>query len=162
MQIKAIETKYKGYRFRSRLEAKWAVFFDAFNWKWQYEPEGYKIEYKGKIIYYLPDFWLPDLKQFVEIKGGKISANDNIKIKALAFTSNYPVILLGNIPEQNECHDGFYGFYKNEDTIKEQKLLGEDAVSYCWYDPAYNCQDKYEAAIEKARQAQFEHGANGK
>jgi hypothetical protein len=28
-EIKAIETSYKGYRFRSRLEARWAVFFDA-------------------------------------------------------------------------------------------------------------------------------------
>ena len=28
-EIKAIETYYKGYRFRSRLEARWAVFFDA-------------------------------------------------------------------------------------------------------------------------------------
>ena len=26
--IKPIETKYNGYRFRSRLEARWAVFFD--------------------------------------------------------------------------------------------------------------------------------------
>lgn len=24
-----IETEYKGYRFRSRLEARWAVFFDT-------------------------------------------------------------------------------------------------------------------------------------
>ncbi|MCB6994492.1 hypothetical protein LI177_13475 [bacterium 210820-DFI.6.37] len=28
-QLKAIQTEYKGYRFRSRLEARWAVFFDA-------------------------------------------------------------------------------------------------------------------------------------
>lgn len=28
-EIKAIDTYYKGYRFRSRLEARWAVFFDA-------------------------------------------------------------------------------------------------------------------------------------
>ena len=27
--IQVIETAYKGYRFRSRLEARWAVFFDA-------------------------------------------------------------------------------------------------------------------------------------
>lgn len=27
--VKAIDTVYKGYRFRSRLEARWAVFFDA-------------------------------------------------------------------------------------------------------------------------------------
>jgi hypothetical protein len=29
MSAKAIETHYKGYRFRSRLEARWAVFFDT-------------------------------------------------------------------------------------------------------------------------------------
>lgn len=29
MDIKPIETHYNGYRFRSRLEARWAVFFDA-------------------------------------------------------------------------------------------------------------------------------------
>lgn len=27
--IKAIETEYDGHRFRSRLEARWAVFFNA-------------------------------------------------------------------------------------------------------------------------------------
>ena len=39
--IKPIETVYKGDRFRSRLEARWAVFFDAARIKWEYEPEGY-------------------------------------------------------------------------------------------------------------------------
>ena len=28
-EIKAIQTEYNGYLFRSRLEARWAVFFDA-------------------------------------------------------------------------------------------------------------------------------------
>lgn len=41
MKLKAIETEYKGYRFRSRPEARWAVFFDACGVKWDYEPEGY-------------------------------------------------------------------------------------------------------------------------
>lgn len=52
MAIKAIETEYNGYRFRSRLEARWAVFFDALGVKYEYEPDGYETEY-GK---YLPDF----------------------------------------------------------------------------------------------------------
>jgi hypothetical protein len=52
--IKAIETSYKGYRFRSRLEARWAVFFDAAGIKWEYEPEGFDID--GTL--YLPDFRL--------------------------------------------------------------------------------------------------------
>jgi hypothetical protein len=54
--IKAIETQYKGYRFRSRLEARWAVFFDALGTKWEYEPEGFKLSDGTR---YLPDFWLP-------------------------------------------------------------------------------------------------------
>ena len=50
--IKAIETRYKGYRFRSRLEARWAVFFEALGLKWEYEPEGFHT-LEGP---YLPDF----------------------------------------------------------------------------------------------------------
>jgi hypothetical protein len=52
MHPRAIETRYKGYRFRSRLEARWAVFFDALGLKWEYEPEGFELP-SGR---YLPDF----------------------------------------------------------------------------------------------------------
>lgn len=65
MYIKAIETKYKGYRFRSRSEARWAVFFDTAKIKWEYELEGYNIN--G--TWYLPDFYLPDFRSFFEVKG---------------------------------------------------------------------------------------------
>lgn len=51
--MKAIETSYRGYRFRSRLEARWAVFFDALNLSWEYEPEGFDLGF-GEL--YLPDF----------------------------------------------------------------------------------------------------------
>lgn len=67
MTILAIETKYKGYRFRSRLEARWAVFFDALGVKWEYEKEGYDL---GEAGWYLPDFWLPEQQVIVEIKPG--------------------------------------------------------------------------------------------
>lgn len=36
-EIKPIQTRYKGYHFRSRLEARWAVFFDALGIAWKYE-----------------------------------------------------------------------------------------------------------------------------
>jgi hypothetical protein len=67
--IKAIETHYKGYRFRSRLEARWAVFFDAFKeLHWTYEPEGFDLD--G--LWYLPDFlvWVDgvDIKNYIEVK----------------------------------------------------------------------------------------------
>lgn len=63
--IKAIETSYRGFRFRSRLEARWAVFFDAMKWAWRYEPQGY--EFGGET--YLPDFWVPQLSGWIEVKG---------------------------------------------------------------------------------------------
>lgn len=52
-ELKAIQTEYKGYLFRSRLEARWAVFLDACGADWEYEPEGYDL---GDGLYYLPDF----------------------------------------------------------------------------------------------------------
>lgn len=63
--MQAIETVYKGYRFRSRLEARWAVFFDAIGRKWEYEPEGFALQTGHN---YLPDFWLPEDETYVEIK----------------------------------------------------------------------------------------------
>ncbi len=52
-ELKAIETRYKGYRFRSRLEARWAVFFDELKATFDYEPEGFKLPSGAT---YLPDF----------------------------------------------------------------------------------------------------------
>lgn len=43
-----IPTEYRGVRFRSRLEARWAVFMDRVDWGWQYEP----LDLDG----YIPDF----------------------------------------------------------------------------------------------------------
>lgn len=48
----AIQTRYAGCRFRSRLEARWAVFLDHLGAEWLYEPEGYSLP-SGP---YLPDF----------------------------------------------------------------------------------------------------------
>jgi len=60
-----IDTLYAGHYFRSRLEAKWAVYFDAIGVKWTYEPEGYVLPSGAK---YLPDFYFPDYKVYGEIK----------------------------------------------------------------------------------------------
>lgn len=47
---RGIPTTYRGTRFRSRIEARWAAFFDALKWPWTYEP----IDLAG----YIPDFLL--------------------------------------------------------------------------------------------------------
>ena len=68
--IAAIPTRYKGYHFRSRLEARWAVFFDALGIKWEYEVQGYDL---GKFGWYLPDFTITTpfgQKYIYEVKPG--------------------------------------------------------------------------------------------
>lgn len=64
MSIQAIETEYNGYLFRSRLEARWAVFFETLGIPWEYEVEGFQLP-NGE--WYLPDFRLHHY-QWVEIK----------------------------------------------------------------------------------------------
>jgi hypothetical protein len=49
-----LPTEYGGVTFRSRLEARWALFFDALGVIWQYEPEGFDLP-SGL---YVPDFWV--------------------------------------------------------------------------------------------------------
>lgn len=95
--MKAIETKYKGCRFRSRLEARWAVFFDALGIKWEYEPEGFELDDVG--TRYLPDFWLPGFNSdglYVEIKpeGGDFS-----KAKMFSQQSGKDMLCAAGYPE---------------------------------------------------------------
>ena len=69
--IKAIQTHYKGYKFRSRTEARWAVFFEKLGYNWKYEEEGYILD-DG--THYLPDFtiYTPDNHYYVEVKGSNV------------------------------------------------------------------------------------------
>lgn len=95
MNIQAIETIYKGYRFRSRLEARWAVFFDEAGIKYEYEPEGFILDDGTK---YLPDFYLPKEDIYVEVKPPRHNVYNELQ-KPLKFVKQgYNVLLLGNIP----------------------------------------------------------------
>lgn len=97
--MKAIETIYKNYRFRSRLEARWATFYDTLGIKYEYEKEGYDLD--G--TWYLPDFWLPEQECWVEIKGQEPTNEELQKAKLLQTKSGKPVyILAGSVGvEQN-------------------------------------------------------------
>lgn len=64
MGIRPIETRAYGHRFRSRLEARYAIFMTELGVAWQYEPEGFDLD----AGHYLPDFYLPKLKTWLEIK----------------------------------------------------------------------------------------------
>lgn len=107
MDIKPIETYYNGYRFRSRLEARWAVFFDTLGIEYRYEYEGVEKDFGyGTRVRYLPDFYFPKFELFGEVKGvdsrGEIPKRDAEKM-SLMIDFEGPcrngIVLLGNIPE---------------------------------------------------------------
>lgn len=89
--IKPIETLYHGYRFRSRLEARWAVFLDSLGVKYEYEPEGFRLP-DGSM--YLPDFRVmchasrghscEPFPLYIEVKGNMDEASAK-KIKAFSY-----------------------------------------------------------------------------
>jgi len=58
--IKSHPTEFSGVMFRSRLEARWAAFFELVGWSWQYEP----IDLNG---------WSPDFR--VEFNCGHSECN---------------------------------------------------------------------------------------
>lgn len=92
-EIKAIETHYNGYRFRSRLEARYAVLFDNLSIEYEYELEGYDL---GEAGYYLPDFWLPKENTFFEVKGIEPNIIDRKKMAMLSSLSKKKVIFSVN------------------------------------------------------------------
>lgn len=115
MDIKPIETVYNGYRFRSRLEARWAVFFDAIGVPYEYEPEGFRKDN----IYYLPDFRLKcygtrgecneeSFDLYVEVKG-EMKESDRKKINAFSYEydneKSLSILVVGNIPNVNSDED---------------------------------------------------------
>jgi hypothetical protein len=89
-----IETKYKGILFRSRLEARWALFFDKIRVPYQYEAEGYDLN--GD--WYLPDFWIPQQDYFIEIKGAEPTLEEQCKAALLAQLSGKRVFIFGPLP----------------------------------------------------------------
>lgn len=135
--MKPIETVYNGYKFRSRLEARWAVFFDALGIDYEYEPEGFETA----CGYYLPDFrvkcwgtrgaiWDKPFDLWVEVKG-KMTQEDANKIKAFArpiikhageiqWVSEIqnPILIVGNIPQKGKTDCGSsLGSYEGMDGI---------------------------------------------
>ena len=117
MTIKPIETLYRGHYFRSKAEARFAVFLDCLGIKWEYEPQGFDL---GNGLKYLPDFKIYNAEIWdenrdkcnydtyepkmldhiwVEVKGmwkddkpGELSDFDYAKIKSFVFDKSGSVI----------------------------------------------------------------------
>lgn len=99
-----LETRYKGYRFRSRLEARWAVFFDALGIKWEYEAEGFDLGPSG---WYLPDFRLMNMKIWVEVKPETASPLEKKKVYKLSALRQEYVLLIEGYPGYDEKYGAY-------------------------------------------------------
>jgi hypothetical protein len=113
MDIKPIETGYKGYRFRSRLEARWAVFFTELQIPFRYEFEGFRTS-DGS--WYLPDFWLPSHHYWIEIKAQEPNEEESRRlVDVVNGTKKRGFIFFGDVWVPNDAIDSAYAFWPGID-----------------------------------------------
>jgi hypothetical protein len=70
-RIAAIQTRYKGALFRSRLEARWAAFTDLIGWTWRYEPidlESWTVDFEFRFQCGHPECVAPRHELYAEVK----------------------------------------------------------------------------------------------
>jgi hypothetical protein len=188
MKINAIETIYDGYKFRSRLEARWAVFFKEAGIKYLYENEGYALP-SG---WYLPDFYLPELNLFVEVKQVEPTDEENQLMAELITLTQKRGTFAQQIPNPNqdwsitpESELRFNVFLPGTNGVTNENDYGWDtpylichcclcgAIGFVWeatMDRVCNCAyNDCDAATSRlltnayvrAKQARFEHGECG-
>ena len=171
--VSAIETTWRGYRFRSRLEARWAVFFETLGLQWEYEPEGFEL---GDGLRYLPDFLLrvrvngfrADLYVEVKPSGSKAAAWD----KAKQLGAHAPILLLAGVPDPKKQHiicapaceqpmfEGLdWRIWTQWDSVEypgyvftRGGLVSTEGIYAC----GHHARREYAAAADAARSARFE------
>lgn len=171
--IKAIETEYNGYHFRSRLEARWAVFFDTLGIKYEYEKEGYDL---GRFGRYLPDFWLPAQRCWVEIK--PTYHGFDIQYAELVKQTECSLLLIMGNPWIGEYGIQFYqaikgscapewepfGFATGRWNGEDELWIINNDTEYCLNSIAdddllpQHDSSKLKIAYQAARSARFEYG----
>ena len=130
--IKAIETRYKGYRFRSRLEARWAVAFDTIGHEYLYEYEGFELP-SGR---YLPDFYFPHLNAWGEVKPCNFTQEELQKCAELVLHTKKVCILLVGMPETTNYYY-LFGFGDDWPHTEDAEILEGVGCDDCdlWWRP---------------------------
>lgn len=95
--------------FRSRWEANFARVLNYLNVKWEYEVKTFRFKYRGRMVSYIPDFYLPDFNCYVEVKG---YLDRRSKLKLLLMNDNYPDVELFLIDKKD------YGVIKSDYGLK--------------------------------------------
>lgn len=171
--------RYKGYSFESELEARWAVFFDALDTRWEYKQQAFNLPYGGKCV---PDFWLPFQQYWIEIKSEIPVEATLIQAADLSFaTRTWSYVVWGSIGEHNiygfnlpfyeQGYDKRYVFSVDETSqqlMVLNPLRSDDAYQFIGYSPGSQQMimqrtadilenARLNAAYETARTARFEH-----
>lgn len=83
MSIAAKPITYGQYTFRSQLEARWAFFFDVLGIRYRYEPKLVRLLRPGlDDLWYRFDFYLPDYRAILEMKGEKPEQREKMRLLA--------------------------------------------------------------------------------
>src|SRR5699024_4157121 len=167
--------------FRSRLEARWAVFFDRLGIEWQYEPQGFVLP-GGR--HYLPDFLLVESGTWIEVKGHPSLVSEDFLMEASSALPDdngqgecvHGLMLLTGIPDASTACNDFswpvyvgggadhYGFgsYK-----KNRRPWWHDNSGFPNKDdlPSMSLEEEMREDVRRAytaaRSARFEHGQRG-
>jgi hypothetical protein len=179
MTVRAIETRYAGFRMRSRLEARWAVFLDHAGIEWQYEPEGLEVDIGSRHLRWLPDFWLGS-GQWAEVKG-QLDQESALRLLYLASGvsdcgTGTDVVVLGHIPRRDSLrwpvqlhkHGDLWavpwtvapGCPLEQGTMRK-KMRGPVEISFLLEGFMSGVPESAVEALNAARSARFEHGENG-
>ncbi len=99
-------TTYNGITFRSRLEARWAVYFDCIGIKYEYEMERFDFNDGTS---YLPDFYLPQVKMWAEVKPIEFDKNAEDLVDKLVWQTESECLKLVGSPQpksyESICYD---------------------------------------------------------
>lgn len=82
------------------MEARWAVWLDAAHLPWLYEPSGFEFADGSS---YIPDFFLPGQRCYLEVKPSRIDANSANKAIKLAVETETNVFV--SIGPPSWAHD---------------------------------------------------------
>lgn len=109
-KVQAIPTQYNGLEFRSRLEARWAIWLDELRIAWEYERDGFQDE-NG--LRYLPDFYLTQAKCYLEIKPGEPNAEEIRKAWLPVYATGCDLYICHGLPPNDRENDAamYRGFH---------------------------------------------------
>lgn len=109
---------HDGYIMRSLSESRVASMLSSLGIAYLYEYMPY--DFRG----YLPDFYLPTLDAFIEVKGAEPTPEEVEKCRRLHVATGCPVVLVHGQPRAFPHHDVDDGYTRTEVSWQPRLLIG--------------------------------------